>query len=61
MATKAKSFSSVLTLPQPKKHSVRFDAMDDTKDPICSSIYISNATYEGLGNPGSIKVTVEAA
>lgn len=49
----------VLGKPQAKKHSVRFDAADD--DAALSNVYVSNAAMQELGNPSSIRITIEAA
>jgi hypothetical protein len=57
MAAK-KKVAVVLSDPQPKKHVVRYDCAAD--DAALSSIYVSKAAIEELGNPSSIKVMIEA-
>jgi hypothetical protein len=56
---KAKFVTTTLANPQPKKHSVRFDA--ERTDDWLTSIYVGNEAMEQLGNPPKIKVTIEAA
>jgi hypothetical protein len=46
-----------LGTPQPKKHSVRFDASDP--DAALTSVYVSNAALAELGDPKKLKVTIE--
>jgi hypothetical protein len=58
MPTK-KKVTVVLNDPQPKKSVVRFDCADD--DAALSNVYIAKAAMEMLGNPDSVKVTIEAA
>ncbi len=45
--------------PQEKKHSTRFDALSD--DAALSSAYVTKAALNELGNPGKIRITIEAA
>lgn len=42
-----------------KKHVAKYT--NESKDAALSSVYISNAAFKALGNPKSIKVTIEAA
>jgi hypothetical protein len=59
MAKKATTKVEVeMTMTDPKKHSVRFDA--DDKEAALSSAYVSNEAMEKLGNPKSILITIEA-
>lgn len=61
MAPKKDSSKVSVTLgsPQVKKNVTRFDS-DDT-DAALASVYVSKAALTKLGNPDSIKVTIEAA
>jgi len=45
--------------PQAKKHVVRYDATED--DAAMTSAYVSKSAVTQLGNPETIKITVEAA
>jgi len=58
MAATKKSFSTVLSLPQQKKHVVRYDGDGEG---IVANIYANKSLIAELGNPDKIKVTVEAA
>lgn len=60
MATKkSKSVQVVLSEPDEKKHVVRFNSDED--DAAMSSVYISKAAIKELGNPKSVRITIEAA
>lgn len=62
MPVKAKnSFASILSDAEPKKHSVRYNAAQEETDAVCTSIYVNRSVIESLGNPDSIKVTIEPA
>ena len=56
-----KKFSSILTMPQPKKHSVRYDKNDDDVSAVCTSVYLNKDMIAELGNPSNVKITIEAA
>jgi hypothetical protein len=57
--TKKKLVTVTLANPQPKKHSVRYDAPN--ADDWLSALYLRNEAAEILGNPDKIKVTIEPA
>ena len=59
MAPKKKSVTVKLTSPQAKKHVVRYDCEDENG--AMSSAYIRNEDVKALGDPDTIKVTIEAA
>ena len=58
---KSTSTSIVVELgdPSPKKHVTRYDA--DEPDAALSSVYVNKAALAKIGNPDSIRVTIEAA
>lgn len=61
MARAAKKLVTVVMIdPQEKKHVTRYDAADED-DPAMSTAYISKSALDELGNPESIKITIEAA
>jgi hypothetical protein len=61
MATKKSASKIVVTLgdAKPKKSVTRFDAANE-KDAL-QNAYISNDALKKLGDPSSVKVTIEAA
>ncbi len=57
----AKPATVVLTKDKTCKSCVRFVGKDaDSKD-VTASLYLQNVSYEALGKPNKIKVSVEAA
>lgn len=54
-----KSVSVTLNGKQEKKSVTRF--VNSTDDDILSNAYVGKKAVEQLGNPGKIKVTIEAA
>ena len=43
------------------KNCVRFAGTGEDAKNVAASLYLQNAAYKELGNPGSVKITVEAA
>ena len=58
-APKKKIVTVELGKPQPKKNVIRYDAEDG--DGALTTAYVSKAAATELGNPDSIKITIEAA
>ena len=53
------SVTVVLDTPQAKKQVVRYDNKQDGA--ALASVYVNKSALEKLGNPASIKITIEAA
>lgn len=58
MAT-SKKITVTLGSPSEKKNVTRYDS--DADDAALSSVYVTKAALKAIGNPKSIKVTIEAA
>lgn len=56
---KHKEVTVIMDDPAEKKSVVRFNNTDD--DAAIASIYISKNAIKALGNPDSVKITIEAA
>lgn len=54
----AKKLEVVLDLKDPKKHSVKFETA--TPNAPAQNVYLTNAAVAQLGDPASVKVTIEA-
>lgn len=51
--------TSILNLGEVKKHSVRYNASENDKDPVVTSIYIMKTALERPW-PTQVKLTIEA-
>ena len=49
-----------MKLGAPKKHSVLFKPDEHVVNPAITGLYLMKHTYEGLGTPEEIEVTIEA-
>lgn len=58
-ASAPKTVEVILSDPKAKKSVTRFDASDDGA--ALSNAYISNDALKALGNPDSVKITIEPA
>lgn len=55
----SKAVTVILSEPDEKKHVVKLSSDEDGA--AMSSAYITKAAMKELGNPGSVKITIEAA
>lgn len=52
--------TTTLTLNKECKSSARFDSKN-SDEKVCANIYLNNESYEALGKPKQVVITVEAA
>lgn len=58
-ATDVPKIEVILDVPEPKKHSIRYQSA--TEGLPLSQVYVSKSALASIGTPSRIKVTIESA